>query len=81
MKAIEGLIARLARGLKEKASVTVVNPAVGAEIFPKLKAEVLDLAHSVADCIGYLEQAGSREISANEFIPQILTRVIGSKDS
>jgi SAM-dependent methyltransferase len=37
------------------------------------------LAHSDADCIGYLEAAGFENISVNEFIPQTLTRVTGFK--
>jgi hypothetical protein len=37
------------------------------------------LAHSVTDCVGYLEAAGFAEVSAHEFIPQTLTRVTGQK--
>lgn len=39
------------------------------------------LAHSTADCVGYLEQAGFVDIEAIEFIPQTLTRVCGYKRS
>ena len=38
------------------------------------------LAHSVADCEGYLSNAGFKRITVNEFIPQTLTRVTGFKD-
>ena len=37
------------------------------------------LAHSDADCVGYLEQAGFEQVSVNEFIPETLTRVTGIK--
>ena len=37
------------------------------------------LAHSDADCVGYLEQAGFAEVSVNEFIPETLTRITGRK--
>jgi hypothetical protein len=37
------------------------------------------LAHSVSDCLGYLEAAGFAGVSAQEFIPQTLTRVTGHK--
>lgn len=37
------------------------------------------LAHSESDCVGYLEQAGFENVTANEFIPQTLTRVTGFK--
>lgn len=37
------------------------------------------LAHAVTDCIGYLESAGFRSITAHEFIPETLTRVTGRK--
>jgi len=37
------------------------------------------LAHSVTDCIGYLEAAGFREVGQHEFIPETLTRVSGVK--
>ncbi len=39
----------------------------------------MGLAHSVADCLGYLEDAGFVEVAAHEFIPQTLTRVTGRK--
>ncbi len=37
------------------------------------------LAHSDVDCVGYLEAAGFRDVSVNEFIPETLTRVTGFK--
>jgi hypothetical protein len=37
------------------------------------------LAHSDADCAGYLEQAGFKNVSVNEFIPETLTRITGFK--
>lgn len=37
------------------------------------------LAHSDADCVGYLEQAGFKEVTVNEFIPETLTRITGFK--
>ena len=37
------------------------------------------LAHSDADCVGYLEQAGFVDVSVNEFIPETLTRITGFK--
>jgi len=37
------------------------------------------LAHSVTDCIGYLESAGFVRVTASEFIPETLTRVTGFK--
>jgi len=37
------------------------------------------LAHSVTECIGYLEAAGFHDVNAHEFIPQTLTRVTGRK--
>ena len=37
------------------------------------------LAHSIADCVFYLEKAGFGQLSVNEFIPQTLTRVTGFK--
>jgi len=37
------------------------------------------LAHSVTDCIGYLEAAGFRDVGQHEFIPETLTRVSGVK--
>ncbi len=36
-------------------------------------------AHSVADCIGYLTEAGLEKVHAVEFIPGVLTRVVGTK--
>jgi SAM-dependent methyltransferase len=35
------------------------------------------LAHSVAECIGYLETAGFTGVTAREFIPAVLMRVTG----
>jgi hypothetical protein len=37
------------------------------------------LAHTRGECIGYLEQAGFVDTSAQEFIPETLTRVAGFK--
>jgi len=37
------------------------------------------LAHSMSDCIGYLESAGFASVSAHEFIPHTLTRITGVK--
>jgi len=37
------------------------------------------LAHSVTECIGYLEAAGFQDVAAHEFIPETLTRVTGIK--
>lgn len=37
------------------------------------------LAHSTADCTGYLAKAGFIKITENEFIPETLTRVTGFK--
>ncbi|MEZ5595606.1 MAG: methyltransferase [Pseudomonadales bacterium] len=37
------------------------------------------LAHSTADCEGYLAAAGFQRITVNEFIPQTLTRISGVK--
>jgi hypothetical protein len=37
------------------------------------------LAHSVTECIGYLEAAGFRDVAAHEFIPETLTRISGTK--
>ena len=37
------------------------------------------LAHSDVECVGYLEAAGFRDVSINEFIPQTLTRISGYK--
>jgi hypothetical protein len=39
------------------------------------------LAHSTADCVGYFEAAGFRDIEINDFIPQTLNRVSGTKAS
>ncbi|ANK80928.1 MAG: hypothetical protein TEF_09070 [Rhizobiales bacterium NRL2] len=36
-------------------------------------------AHSIAECIGYLEAAGFENVTATEFIPKTLTRVTGYK--
>lgn len=36
-------------------------------------------AHTIAECVGYLESAGFEGISATEFIPKTLTRVTGRK--
>jgi SAM-dependent methyltransferase len=37
------------------------------------------LAHSQADCIGYLEAAGFRDVASHEFVRGTLTRVVGTK--
>ena len=37
------------------------------------------LAHSEADVVGYLTNAGFGEVTANEFIPGTLTRITGRK--
>ena len=37
------------------------------------------LAHSMSDCVGYLESAGFASVSAHEFIPHTLTRITGVK--
>ena len=37
------------------------------------------LAHSTADCVGYLTDAGFTGVAINEFIPETLTRVSGYK--
>ncbi|HSD10445.1 MAG TPA: methyltransferase [Candidatus Binatia bacterium] len=37
------------------------------------------VAHTVGECIGYLRQAGFRDVRASEFIPEILTCVSGEK--
>lgn len=39
------------------------------------------LAHSDADCVGYFEAAGFRDVSVNEFIPETLSRITGFKPS
>ena len=36
-------------------------------------------AHTVGECIGYLEAAGFADVAAHDFIPQTLTRVSGRK--
>ena len=37
------------------------------------------LAHSQADCIGYLERAGFHDVAAHVFVERTLTRVTGTK--
>ena len=37
------------------------------------------LAHSDADCVGYLQTAGFQDVTVNEFIPETLTRITGFK--
>lgn len=37
------------------------------------------LAHTNADCIGYFENAGFRNVSVNEFVPGSLARITGHK--
>jgi hypothetical protein len=36
-------------------------------------------AHSVTECVGYLERAGFARVTAREFVPGVLVRVSGSK--
>ncbi len=38
------------------------------------------IAHSRADCVSYLEEAGFKNVEVHEFIPGILVRVTGTKD-
>ena len=35
------------------------------------------LAHSVPECVGYLEAAGFRDVSTNDFVPGVLKRISG----
>ena len=37
------------------------------------------VAHSMSDCVGYLEEAGFASVAAQEFIPDVLVRVTGNK--
>jgi SAM-dependent methyltransferase len=37
------------------------------------------IAHSVNECIGYLEQAGFQSVTARDFVPGVLVRVTGTK--
>jgi hypothetical protein len=37
------------------------------------------IAHSVAECRGYFERAGFRDVAAHEFVPGVLTRVTGRR--
>jgi hypothetical protein len=37
------------------------------------------IAHSVTECVGYLEAAGFTGVTAHEFIPGVLIRVTGAK--
>jgi hypothetical protein len=37
------------------------------------------IAHSEAECRGYLERAGFRDVAAHEFVPGVLTRVTGRR--
>jgi len=37
------------------------------------------VAHSVTECVGYLERAGFTRVAAHEFVPGVLTRVTGTK--
>ena len=37
------------------------------------------IAHSVTECIGYLERAGFTDVAAHDFIPGVLVRVTGAK--
>ena len=42
-------------------------------------SETTGLAHTNADCIGYFENAGFRNVSVNEFVPGSLARITGHK--
>ena len=37
------------------------------------------IAHSVTECVDYLERAGFRDVVAREFVPGVLVRVTGAK--
>jgi hypothetical protein len=37
------------------------------------------IAHSVPACVGCLERAGFHAVAAHEFVPTVLTRVVGRK--
>lgn len=37
------------------------------------------VAHSVSECLTYLERAGFIDVAAHEFVPEVLTRVTGRK--
>jgi SAM-dependent methyltransferase len=37
------------------------------------------LAHSVAECVGYLERAGFGDVAAHDFVPGVLVRVSGTR--
>ena len=37
------------------------------------------LAHSVTECVGYLERAGFTSVAAHDFVPGVLIRVCGTK--
>lgn len=37
------------------------------------------IAHSVTECIGYLERAGFQGVVARDFVPGVLVRVTGAK--
>jgi SAM-dependent methyltransferase len=36
-------------------------------------------AHTIAECIGYFERAGFRDVAVTEFVPGVLQRVVGRK--
>lgn len=63
----------------------MINPEGNGPLAPALwgLSEAVNystgLAHSTADCIGYLETAGFVEVAEIEFIPDTLTRVTGYK--
>jgi hypothetical protein len=37
------------------------------------------VAHAVPECVGYLERAGFHDVVSHEFVPTVLTRVVGRK--
>ena len=37
------------------------------------------MAHSVAECTGYLKNAGFQNIEVSDFVPEVLTRISGRK--
>jgi hypothetical protein len=39
------------------------------------------IAHSVTECIGYLERAGFQAVAARDFVPGVLIRVTGLKQT
>ena len=39
------------------------------------------LAHSISECVGYLEAAGFRGLATNDFVPGVLKRISGIRPS